>query len=286
MAAAAIDQMPAWGVMTIAEMLGRVSRLPLPESVAKSVVKAYARYFAVNMADAENAQDAIYPTFDAFFTRRLRREIRPIAREDSAIISPCDGQIRSIVAIDIEQEIFAKNHPYRLSELLVDEELAKRFHGGTAVTIYLHPRDYHRVHSPCDGMVSDVITVPGRLLPVTEAALIRRPQLFAQNERMIHVLETMYGTMVVVMVAAFGVGHMSCSYRSCPPHPKKISWNHCNPQVHLQKGDELGIFHLGSTVILLTEPGIVPVTKEWPVSVHWGQEILRGNTLHGMENDK
>ena len=149
--------------------------------------------------------------------------------------------------------------------------------GGLATTIYLHPRDYHRVHCPCDADVRAVTAVPGRLLPVTAAALEREPRLFARNERLIHHLDTALGAMAVVMVAAFGVGHMSCAYRQVAVHPRQIQRTVCTPPVRLRKGDELGVFHLGSTVVLLTRPGVELSDLDLPISVRMGEALLEGS---------
>jgi phosphatidylserine decarboxylase len=142
------------------------------------------------------------------------------------------------------------------------------------MTIYLHPRDYHRVHAPCDALAWRVSLVPGRLLPVTAASVARNPRLFALNERMVHVLETGHGHLAVVMVAAFGVGHMTCSYHRFAPHPRELLVHHCDPPARLRKGDELGVFHLGSTVIVLTEPGMHVLEERTPVSLLLGQPLL------------
>ena len=138
---------------------------------------------------------------------------------------------RSIDRIERGTTIAAKGHAYTIGELLADDAEAERFVGGDATTIYLHPRDYHRVHCPCDAVARRVTTVPGRLLPVTDAAMAREPMLFARNERLIHHLETPHGAMAGVMVAAFGVGHMSCAYREVLVHPRQIQRVLCEAEI-------------------------------------------------------
>jgi phosphatidylserine decarboxylase len=159
---------------------------------------------------------------------------------------------------------------------LADAELAERFRGGRQVVIYLHPRDYHRVHVPCSGLARSVSAVPGRLLPVTDASVAFEPRLFAVNERMIHVIDTDRGCVAVVMVAAFGVGHMSCAYQELRPHPDEEVRVEFDPPRFLAKGEELGVFHLGSTVVLLCEPGFAP-DEALSVGgrVEFGQALLR-----------
>ena len=133
------------------------------------------------------------------------------------------------------------------------------------------------MHSPCDAQVRSVTAVPGRLLPVTAAALLHEPRLFARNERLIHHLETPFGEMAVVMVAAFGVGHMSCAYRQVAVHPRQVQRTVCDPPARLRKGDELGVFHLGSTVVLLTQRGVQATDLELPVAVRMGQALFEGS---------
>jgi phosphatidylserine decarboxylase len=171
-------------------------------------------------------------------------------------------------------EVMAKGQSLSIGELLADEELAAKFTGGTATTIYLHPRDYHRVHSPCDALAHRITVIPGRLLPVTEASVARDPRVFAVNERMVHVLETGLGWVAVVMVAAFGVGNMTCAYDTFEPHARVLQVHHREPPARLRKGDELGTFHLGSTVILLTQPGVEALDVRLPRTVLLGQPLF------------
>ena len=278
LAAALVDVSPQWGVMAACKAVGAAARVKIPRAVTKPAIAAYVRYFDVDLGDVDRgAHDAGYDSFDAFFTRRLRRGARTIDRSTAAIVSPCDGLLREVAEIREGLTIDAKGHALSLGELLADEDLAGRFEGGCAATIYLHPRDYHRVHAPCDALAEEVVLVPGRLLPVTDAALDRVPTLFTLNERLIHVLDTIHGAMAVVMIAAFGVGHMSCAYRHLAPHPSAVQRVVCDPQPRLRKGDELGIFHLGSTVVLVTERGTRPIVESVPSKVRLGQAILQGS---------
>jgi phosphatidylserine decarboxylase len=277
LAAAVLDVSPDWGASAASKALGAAARFRLPRRLSRAFVKAYCRYFDVDLTDVDpRAHAEGYDSFNAFFTRRLVPGARPVDVRDDVLVAPCDGLVRGVVAVERETAVIAKGHAYTLGELLADEALADQFVGGLAATIYLHPRDYHRVHVPCDAEVQRVVAVPGRLLPVTAAALERAPRLFALNERLIHVLETPAGTVAVVMIAAFGVGHMSCAYRHVDPHPREIQRVDCDPPVRLRKGDELGVFHLGSTVVLLTRPGARPlVSAEAPTVVRMGQPLLQ-----------
>ncbi|WP_181197415.1 archaetidylserine decarboxylase [Enhygromyxa salina] len=232
------------------------SRLPLPAGVSRAAVSAYARWFGVELDDVDQAQlERGFPSFDAFFTRSLRDGARTVDKSPDILVSPCDGRLREVAEVEAQGVVVAKGHAYAVGELIGDAELADRFVGGLQAVIYLHPRDYHRVHAPISGVASRVVLIPGRLLPVNDAAVAREPRLFALNERQVHVIDSDFGTVVVVMVAAFGVGHMSCTYRPVEAHPDHERSLDLEPPPFLAKGDELGIFHLGSTVVLLTEPG-------------------------------
>lgn len=278
LAAAVIASSPDWGASAASKALGAAARARLPRRLSQAMVSAYVRYFDVDLqdVDAANLGDG-YDSFNAFFTRRLREGARPVAEDAAAIVAPSDGLLRSVDLVERGTRIAAKGHAYAVGELLADDAAAERYVGGHATTIYLHPRDYHRVHCPCDAEVRSVTAVPGRLLPVTAAAMQREPQLFAVNERLIHHLDTAFGAMAVVMVAAFGVGHMSCAYRPVAVHPRKIQRTTCEPPARLRKGDELGVFHLGSTVVLLTQRGVRPTARDLPAHVRMGQALFEGS---------
>ena len=230
LAAAVIASSPDWGASAASKALGAAARARLPRRLSQAMVSAYVRYFDVDLedVDAANLGDG-YDSFNAFFTRRLREGARPVAEDAAAVVAPSDGLLRSVDPIERGTTIAAKGHAYSVGELLADEAEAERYVGGHATTIYLHPRDYHRVHCPCDAEVRSVTAVPGRLLPVTAAAMRREPQLFAVNERLVHHLDTDFGAMAVVMVAAFGVGHMSCAYRPVAAHPRNRPRTRANP---------------------------------------------------------
>ena len=274
-AAALVHATPDWSATLASRLMGAAARLPLPPQVGRAAVRAYARYFNVNLLDVDPIQlEEGFSSFNDFFTRPLRRGARSIDRGSTTVVSPCDGYLREVVPIEAGTEVTAKGHAFSIAELIADPGLAQQFVGGVAATLYLHPRDYHRVHCPCDAIVKRVTLVPGRLLPVTEASARRDPRLFAVNERMIHVLETGFGPMVVVMVAAFGVGNMSCSYKRFVAHPRELQVHELEHPVRLRKGDELGIFHLGSTVIVVGGPGLYASEPPAPTAVLLGQPIL------------
>jgi phosphatidylserine decarboxylase len=281
-AAAIVHATPDWSAVLASRIMGAAARMPLPPPVGRAAVMAYARMFGVNLRDVDPlALEEGFATFDDFFTRKLRRGARAIDRDPATLVSPCDGELREIVPIERVTEVVAKGCSFSIGELLADEELAERFVGGTATTIYLHPKDYHRVHTPCDALAHRVTLVPGRLLPVTSASVARDPRVFAVNERMIHVLETGVGWVAVVMVAAFGVGNMSCAYHRFNPHPRELQVAQCKPPARLEKGSELGIFHLGSTVIVLAEGQVGSVHDHAPPGLggQLPKQVLLGEPL-------
>lgn len=275
-AAALVHATPDWSAVLASRIMGAAARVPLPPPVGRAAVRAYARWFGVNLRDVDPlALEEGFATFDDFFTRKLRRGARAIDRNPATLVCPCDGELREIVPVERVTEVVAKGCSYSIGELLADDELAECFVGGTASTIYLHPKDYHRVHTPCDALAHRVTLVPGRLLPVNTASVTREPRVFAVNERMIHVLETGVGWVAVVMVAAFGVGNMSCAYHRFSAHPRELQVAHCKPPARLDKGDELGVFHLGSTVIVLAQSQVRSVERDLPKQVFLGQPLLR-----------
>lgn len=275
-AAALVHATPDWSATLASRLMGAAARVPLPTPVGRAAVRAYAKVFDVKLQDVDPLQlEEGFASFDEFFTRPLRRGARSIDRGAQTVVSPCDGLMREVVEIEPGTRVTAKGHAFSIGELLADDALAESFVGGLAATIYLHPRDYHRVHCPCDAIVERVTLVPGRLLPVTAASADREPRLFAINERMIHVLKTGFGTMAVVMVAAFGVGHMTCRYQRFATHGRELQVHEPSTPVRLRKGDELGVFHLGSTVILLAGPDLVTADPPAPTSVLLGQPVLR-----------
>ena len=276
-AAAVIDAAPDWSATAATRLMGAAARMRVPRGLTRAAIGAYVRYFDVNLNDVDPmVLDEGFDSFDQFFTRQLKQGARPVARGANLVVSPCDGTLRDVVAIDSSTEIVAKGHSYSVAALLADPELAQRFEGGQLASLYLHPRDYHRVHCPCDALAHRVTLVPGRLLAVTDASMRRQPGLFAVNERMVHVLETGHGMMAVVMIAAFGVGNMSCAYQRFAPHSRELRVNECSPPARLHKGDQLGVFHLGSTVVLCAEPGLRVVHEEVPGRIRVGAPLFEG----------
>jgi phosphatidylserine decarboxylase len=257
------------------KMVGFCARRQIPPRLRTRLYTQFARRYGVDLSEVERPLGD-YTSFDDFFTRRLRPGLRPVDPDPGIAISPVDG---AVVASGIAwggRLVQAKGLDYQLAELLVDPELARRFDGGAYATLYLAPRDYHRIHSPYQGVVTGYRHIAGTLFPVNAPSVESTPRLFARNERLVTLLETSLGPVAVVKVAATGVSDITVSYdpdvrpraRGCPRHadypaPRRIG-----------KGDELGIFHLGSTVIVLFARGRVEILPFQP-----GERVLLGQPL-------
>ncbi len=222
--------------------------------VTTSVIRWFVQRYNVNMAEAANPDIASYPTFNEFFTRALKSGARPLAQ--APWVCPVDGAISQIGAIEKDQIFQAKGHSYSTTALVGgDAALAAQFDNGHFATIYLSPRDYHRIHMPCDGVLRRMIYVPGDLFSVNPTTARGVPGLFARNERVVCVFDTPQGAMVLVLVGATIVGSMATVWHGVvnPPRLGKL-WEKRytgGEAITLRQGDEMGRFLLGSTVVML-----------------------------------
>lgn len=224
-----------------------------------AVIRWFIGRYGVRMDEAAEPDPAAYATFNAFFTRRLRDGARPFASAD--LICPVDGAISQLGALDGDRLVQAKGHTYTTTALLGgDAALASRFAGGSFATIYLSPKDYHRIHMPSDGTLVRMVHVPGDLFSVNPATARGVPGLFARNERVVCVFESANGPFVLVLVGATIVGSMATSWHGVvnPPRPGTVrAWDYAPGTITLAQGDEMGQFLLGSTVVMLwPAPGV------------------------------
>jgi phosphatidylserine decarboxylase len=221
--------------------------------------------YKVNMAEAANPDIRSYPTFNEFFTRALRSDARPLAQVD--FVCPVDGAISQFGAIEKDQLFQAKGHTYSTTALVGgDRELAARYQDGSFATIYLSPRDYHRIHMPCDGRLTRMIHVPGDLFSVNPVTARGVPGLFARNERVVCVFESAHGPFVLALVGATIVGSMATVWHGVvnPPRSREVrEWKYADQQIVLNKGDEMGRFLLGSTVVLLFPKNTLQFNPQW-----------------------
>lgn len=217
-------------------------------------IKKFIAHFKIDMSLAldENPED--YENFNQFFTRALKPEVRPISYGEHNIVCPVDGAISQMTAIDEYTIIQAKRQDYTVEALLGDSEMADLFQNGNFTTLYLSPRDYHRIHMPVDGTLKKVIHVPGRLFSVNPATVHNVPALFARNERVVCLFETPLGSMAFVLVGAIFVASMETVWQgeiTPPTHHEVRSWDYTDHPVNLKQGEEMGRFNMGSTVIML-----------------------------------
>ncbi|RFA30905.1 phosphatidylserine decarboxylase [Alkalilimnicola ehrlichii] len=245
-----------------------------------ALINAFVRAFKVDMSEAAAPEATAYEHFNAFFTRELKPGARPLPDSPTAIISPADGAISAIGPIEHDQLLQAKGHTYSVADLLGgDTELAQRFHGGRFVTVYLSPRDYHRIHMPCAGKLQRMIHVPGRLFSVGAHTVRTVPRLFARNERVVNLFEGEHGPMAIVLVGAINVGSIETVWSGVvtPPAGKRVrSWEYDQQNAtQLARGDELGRFNMGSTAIVLFGPG----QMEWDNTLENEQKVRMGQAL-------
>lgn len=240
---------------TYSALVGLAADKPLPSRLRPLAYRAFARAVGVNLDECELDLDA-YESLGEFFTRGLRHGARTIDTEPRSIVSPCDGVVAALGTALDGALVQAKGRNYRLADLVADEELAARLEGGAYTTIYLSPRDYHRVHAPVDGRIERYDYLPGYLWPVNPRLANRRDGLLARNERVVIRLNSReLGHVAVVMVAAAGVGNIRLNHGPDSAELRELGERHrVELAAPVKKGDELGAFRLGSTVVMVFEP--------------------------------
>lgn len=243
-----------------------------------AVINWFVHYYGVNMQEANEPDIRQYSTFNDFFTRSLRHDARPLAPAD--FLCPIDGAVSQLGTIHADQIFQAKGHLYSTVALLGgDRKLADNFQDGEFVTLYLSPKDYHRIHMPCDGRVKQMTYVPGSLFSVNPTTARGVPNLFARNERVICEFESSEtGTFVLVLVGATIVGSMATVWHGVvnPPRIGEMkTWDYADQNIELKKGQEMGRFLLGSTVVMLFPKHTLRFNPRW-VSLHavWQGEMM------------
>ncbi len=229
------------------------------------VIQRFVKRYGVNMDEAVYADPAHYKSFNEFFTRPLKDGARPLA--SSTWVCPVDGAISQCGAIEKDQIFQAKGHEYSTRALVGgDAELAAKFQNGQFATLYLSPRDYHRIHMPVAGKLLRMIHVPGDLFSVNPTTARGVPGLFARNERVVCEFETHQGPMVLVLVGATIVGSMATVWHGQvnPPRPGMVrEWRYDTQDVRLDRGEEMGRFLLGSTVVMLFPQNSIQFASDW-----------------------
>lgn len=218
------------------------------------LIRTIVRRYRVDLDEAETADFSAYADFNAFFTRALKPGARPIDADPAAILSPADGRVSQAGLIADARILQAKGIDFTVGELLADEDRALPYRNGSFLTVYLSPRDYHRVHMPLSGTLIETVHVPGRLFSVAPSAVAGIPRLFARNERLVCHFEGADGPFTVVMVGAMLVSGVATVWDGTviPPHASRIlRRDRRGSGIRLDRGAELGRFEMGSTVIVL-----------------------------------
>lgn len=237
--------------------------------VTTHLISLFIKQFQVNMAEAEKDQASDYATFNDFFTRPLKAGTRPICEQEDALIFPVDGAISQFGKIE-QGEIFqAKGHSYSTEALLANKALAAHFADGEFMTIYLSPKDYHRIHMPVSGQLTDMLFVPGELFSVNPLTTENVPGLFARNERVVNIFDTEHGKMAMVLVGATIVASIETVWAGtiAPGISKQVvhtQYSEQDKSVTLNKGEELGRFKLGSTIVMLYQPNKIKFDDNQP----------------------
>jgi phosphatidylserine decarboxylase len=248
------------------------------------LIRFFIRRYGVDLSEAEYTEVEDYADFNAFFTRRLKTGARPLPDDRQVIVSPVDGAISQLGAIEQDQIFQAKGHQYSSQALLAaTTEQAARYDHGQFATIYLAPRDYHRIHMPLSGTLRSMRYVPGRLFSVNPATAAAVPGLFARNERLVCEFDTELGSMAVILVGAMIVAGIETVWSGpvCPGPAagKQFEKQYAsgNDSVKLERGEELGLFKTGSTVILLFERGQLQFDSRWQAEtlIRMGQPLAQ-----------
>jgi len=239
--------------------------------------------FKVDLSEAKISDSKHFPTFNAFFTRELKDEARPIDQADNIMVSPVDAHVSQLGDIKNNLIYQAKGHEYTLQQLLANDlNLCEKFKNGKFATLYLSPSDYHRIHMPCKGSLQKMIYVPGRLYSVAQHTVRVVKGLFARNERVITHYSTDKGDMIMILVGAINVAAIETVWAGLitPPTSKDVnSWDYQDKNIDFEKAQEMGRFNMGSTVIILTENNL-----DWDDYLQEGTQVRLGKSIAKYKN--
>ncbi|MBJ6137210.1 archaetidylserine decarboxylase [Marinobacter litoralis] len=248
--------------LTLSRLAGRLADFDRSPALKNRVIHWFIDRYGVNMSEAAESDPTAYDSFNAFFTRALKPGARKVDETPDVFVSPVDGAISQLGQVTADDRVFqAKGQSFSLTELLGgDEKRAEAFREGEFATIYLSPKDYHRIHMPVAGTLKEMVYVPGKLFSVNPVTAENVPNLFARNERVACIFETEAGPMALVLVGAMIVGSVETTWAGVvAPKPSKVTeWQYSGDQaVRFKKGDEMGRFRLGSTVVVVMPKGAV-----------------------------
>lgn len=250
-------------------------RIPL---IKNFIIGQYCKFYCIDMSDTLEPNPTNYPTFNAFFTRALRPDARPITNDQKTIVSPVDGKIWQIGQINDNLLISAKGKNFTLEQLFANNEDATHFYNANFAVLYLAPSNYHRVHMPIKGKLHSMRYIPGKLFSVNPNIANLIPGVFAKNERIVVTFDTVFGTMAMILVGAMIVGSIKTSWAGViTPNKQKsiINWDYTKQEIVFERGLEIGGFELGSTVILL----FPEKTMRWNQTLQKNNSIKMGQSL-------
>jgi phosphatidylserine decarboxylase len=268
----------------LSRLIGHLADSEVPW-IKQTFIDWFRRRYQVDMSEAVEPDATLYASFNAFFTRALHPAARPIDQAGDSIVSPADGLVSQAAHIHQGRILQAKGQTYSALELLGgDAALAQEFEGGATATVYLSPRDYHRVHMPVAGVLRQMTYIPGQLFSVNQVTADNVPRLFARNERLVCIFDTAFGPMAVVLVGAMIVAGIETIWAGqVAPPPRRITTRRYDQPfapIHLEKGAEMGRFKLGSTVVLLFGANAV----SWAEGLCAGQTVRMGNAIGRTTN--
>ncbi|MAM86044.1 MAG: phosphatidylserine decarboxylase [unclassified Hahellaceae] len=271
---------------SLSRLAGKIAASTDPR-LKNAFIKWFVKKYQVDMSEAAESEPEAFASFNDFFTRALKPGARTIDSAKDALVSPVDGAVSQLGTLLAGRILQAKGRTYSALELFGGDSLAARpFHGGEFATIYLAPKDYHRIHMPCDARLTSMIHVPGRLFSVNPATAEAVPSLFARNERVICVFDTEFGPFAMVLVGAMIVASIATTWaglvgsgdqKRTGATITRIDYepDGDNPAPTFLKGEEMGRFHLGSTVILLAPPD----SFKWNDALHAGSRLRLGERI-------
>lgn len=270
-----------------------LTRRRRPVWLRVSMIRAFIRAFRVDMSEAADSDPSAYEHFNAFFTRALKAGSRPLPADPKLLLSPVDGAVSELGCVEQGRMLQAKGRYYEVAELLGSRGEADRFQGGSFATLYLAPRDYHRIHMPCAGTLRQMVYVPGALFSVSPATVSAIPKLFARNERVVCSFDTEWGALALVLVGAVNVAAIETVWAGLVTPPRgrgqrRVEYPRSGPgSVSLARGAEMGRFNMGSTVVLVTTRSDVTWRAELgpQVQVRMGIPLGRVETANDREVD-
>ncbi len=260
----------------LSSLIHRLTQIESP-ALKNASIKFLMRHFDIDMSEAQQEDPLAYASFNAFFTRALKPQARPLA-DEPALLCPVDGCISQLGPIKQSTIFQAKGRSFTSAALLADEAAARTYEDGQFATIYLAPNNYHRIHMPVDARLTRARFVPGRLFSVRPSTAQAIDALFARNERLVLHFESAMGPFVLVMVGALFVGSMETVVEGkiSPPHSRDIrDFDYTDKPVECARGAELGRFNMGSTVILL----FAQERMHWAPSLKAGDPVRMGQAL-------